>query len=120
MIALQSSLLPAEVPLALATFVFSQQIGGALMTVCGQTIFTNELKENLERLVPTVNAGKIIEAGVTQMRALVNSDELPALLQAYSKSIATTFWFGTGVSILGFVVSYWMGWNDVRPKPKTS
>jgi hypothetical protein len=120
MIALQSSLSPAEVPLALATFVFSQQIGGALMTVSGQTIFTNELKDNLKRLVPTVDAGKIIEAGVTQMRALVNSEELPSLLQAYSKSIGTTFWFGTGMSILGVIVSCWMGLKDVRPKPKTS
>jgi hypothetical protein len=120
MIALQSSLTPTDVPIALATFVFFQQIGGALMTVSGQTIFTNELKDNLKRLVPTIDAGKIIEAGVTKMRALVNSEELPQLLKAYSNSIDTTFYFGTGVSILGVIVSCWMGWKDVRPKPKAS
>jgi hypothetical protein len=119
MIALQSSLLPAEVPLALATFVFSQQIGGALMTVIGQTIFTNELKDNLNSLVPTVDAGRIIEVGVTLMRTLVNAEELPYLLRAYSNSIGTVFYFGTGMSVLGVIVSYWMGWKDVRPKPKT-
>jgi hypothetical protein len=120
MIALQSSLTPTDVPITLATFVFFQQIGGALMTVSGQTIFTNELKDNLKRLVPTIDAGKIIEAGVTKMRALVNSEELPQLLKAYSNSIDTTFYFGTGVSILGVIVSCWMGWKDVRPKPKAS
>jgi hypothetical protein len=120
MIALQSSLLPTEVPLALATFVFFQQIGGALMTVSGQTIFTNELKDNLQRLVPTVDAADVIEAGVTKMRALVNSEELPQLLKAYSNSVGTTFYFGTGMSILGVIVSYWMGWKDVRPEPKAA
>jgi hypothetical protein len=120
MIALQSSLTSTEVPVALATFVFFQQIGGALMTVSGQTIFTNELQGNLKRLVPTVDAGRIIEAGVTHMRALVNSEELPYLLKAYSKSIGTTFYFGTGMSILGVIVSCWLGWKDVRSKPRTS
>jgi hypothetical protein len=120
MIALQSSLLPTEVPVALAIFVFSQQIGGALMTVIGQTIFTNQLRNNLDRVIPTVDATKIIDAGVTQMRSLVNSQELPNLLQAYSDSIGTTFYFGTGMSVLGVIVSCWMGWKDVRPKQKTS
>ncbi|EUC27722.1 hypothetical protein COCCADRAFT_110947 [Bipolaris zeicola 26-R-13] len=120
MIALQSSLLPTEVPVALAIFVFSQQIGGALMTVIGQTIFTNELKNNLKSDLPTVDSKKIIEAGVTRMRGLVNAGELPSLLRAYSDSIGTTFYFGTGMSILGVVVSCWMGWKDVRPKPKAS
>ncbi|KAF2996712.1 hypothetical protein E8E13_005642 [Curvularia kusanoi] len=118
MIALQSNLQPTEVPIALATFVFSQQIGGALMTVIGQTIFTNELKDNLKSLVPTVDAAKIIDAGVTRMRALVNSQELPLVLKAYSNGVATTFYFGTGMSVLGVIVSCWMGWKDVRPKIK--
>ncbi|XPS95368.1 hypothetical protein M3J09_004659 [Ascochyta lentis] len=120
MIALQNSLLPTEVPVALATFVFSQQIGGALMTVVGQTIFTNELKTNLKRFLPDVDAARIIEAGVTKMRTIVTSEELPSLSKAYSSSIGTTFYFGTGMSILGVIVSCWMGWKDVRPKPKTS
>lgn len=118
MIALQSNLQPTEVPIALATFVFSQQIGGALMTVIGQTIFTNELKDNLKSLVPTVDAAKIIDAGVTRMRGLVNSQELPLVLKAYSNGVATTFYFGTGMSVLGVIVSCWMGWKDVRPKSK--
>lgn len=118
MIALQNSLLPTEVPVALATFVFSQQIGGALMTVIGQTIFTNELKDNLGRYAPTVDAAEIIKAGVTHMRAIVSTENLPDLLKAYSKSIGSTFYFGTAMSILGVVVSCWMGWKDVRPKPK--
>lgn len=120
MIALQSNLMPAEVPLALATFVFSQQIGGALMTVMGQTIFTNELKDNLKSLIPSVDAVEIIDAGVTRMRVLVNSEQLPKVLTAYSKSIGVTFYFGTGMSILGVIVSCWMGWKDIRPKPKAS
>lgn len=119
MIALQNSLLPTEVPVALATFVFSQQIGGALMTVIGQTIFTNELKENLESFVPTLDAAEVIKAGVTQMRKLANLEELPKLLNAYSESVGSTFYFGTAMSILGVIVSCWMGWKDVRPKPRT-
>jgi hypothetical protein len=120
MIALQSNLQPTEVPIALATFVFSQQIGGALMTVIAQTIFTNELRDNLRRLVPTANAVEIIDAGVTRMRSLVSSVELPKVLEAYSNGVATTFYFGTGMSVLGVIASFWMGWKDVRPKPKAS
>lgn len=90
------------------------------MTVIGQTIFTNELKDNLKNLVPTIDAAKIIEAGVTRMRGLVSSEELPKVLTAYSDGIATTFYFGTGMSVLGVIVSCWMGWKDVRPKPKVS
>jgi hypothetical protein len=120
MIALQNGLPPAEVPIALAVFVFSQQIGGALMTVIGQSIFTNELKVNLENFVSAEKAARIIKAGVTHMRTLVNAEELPKLMDAYSDSVASTFYFGTAMSILGVIVSCWMGWKDVRPKPKTA
>lgn len=116
MIALQSNLQPMEVPIALATFVFSQQIGGALMTVIAQAIFTNELRSNLKSLLPTIESDRIIEAGVTRMRSLVNTEELPWLLRAYSNGVATTFYFGTGMSIMGVFVSFWMGMKDVRPK----
>lgn len=89
------------------------------MTAIGQTIFTNELKDNLARYVPTADAENVINAGVTRMRSVVNVEELPDLLKAYSKSIGGTFYFGTAMSILGVIVSCWMGWKDVRPKPKS-
>lgn len=116
MIAVQNTLLPAQIPTAMSTFVFCQNLGGALMTVVAQTIFTNSLKTTLREYAPTLNAGAIIRAGSTAMRNLVTREELPRLLEAYSKSVGRTFYLATATAVSGVFVSYWMGWRDVRAK----
>lgn len=116
MVAVQNTLLPAQIPTAMSTFVFCQNFGGALMTVLAQTIFTNSLKKTLEEHAPSLNADAIIAAGSTQMRSAVPPSDFRGLLQAYSESVSRTFWLATATAITGFFVSYLMGWRDVRRK----
>ncbi|KAE8849753.1 hypothetical protein PTNB85_00169 [Pyrenophora teres f. teres] len=116
MIALQNSLPPARIPTAISTFVFCQNLGGALFTMIAQTVFANSLKTKLSEDAPTIDAGAIIRAGSTKMRTLVTSEQLPQLLEAYSSSIRRTFILGTATSIVSLLVSCFMGWKDIRHK----
>lgn len=114
MVAVQNTLSPEHIPTAMATFVFCQDFGAALMTVIAQTIFTNGLKTELAEHAPTLDARAIISAGSTAMRSLVSGDELPSLLSAYSEAVASTFYLATATSLAAFFVSYLMGWKDIR------
>ncbi|KAI1562597.1 AraJ Arabinose efflux permease, partial [Pyrenophora tritici-repentis] len=116
MIALENSLPPARIPTAISTFVFCQNLGSALFTIIAQTVFANSLKSKLSEDAPTIDVGAIIRAGSTKMRTLVTSEQLPQLLEAYSSSIRRTFILGTATSIVSLLVSYFMGWKDVRHK----
>jgi len=116
MIAAQNTLAPAQIPTAMSTLVFSQNLGGALMTVIAQTIFTNSLSRTLHEYAPKLDASAIIKAGSTAMRSLVSANDLPHLLKAYSESSSRTFYLTTAIAMAGFFVSYWMGWKDIRVK----
>lgn len=57
----------------------------------GQTVFQDRLKANLSKVVSNTVVEEIISAGATNIDSLVSSDELPAVIQGYSKSITQVF-----------------------------
>lgn len=116
MIAIQNVLSPAQIPMAMSTFVFSQNFGGALFTALAQTIFANSLKSTLRNQTPALDADAIIAAGSTKMRDIVDVAQRAGLLDAYSESLSRTFWLVMGMALVSLAVSLGMGWKDVRPK----
>jgi hypothetical protein len=117
-IAIQNSLSPKQVPVAMALAIFSQTLGSSIFLSLAQTIFTNGLVSNLATSAPGVNPRTIINAGASGIRAAVSHAQLPGVLLAYNKAINETFYLAAGASVAIFTFAWGMGWKSIK-KPKT-
>ncbi|KAI0023437.1 efflux pump [Xylariomycetidae sp. FL0641] len=100
----------------MALVVFAQTLGPALVLVVCNVIFDSSLKSLLQDKAPHADVSAIIRAGATGFRAIVQRDDLPAVLDAYAVSIDRVFYFVAAVASAGIVVLWGMGWHDLRTK----
>ena len=115
-IAVQNTLPPAQLPLAMALVMFSQSMGAALFLSFSSTIFTNSLKTLIPKYAPSVNAQSIIDAGATLSRKDIPGTDLIGVLIAYAKSVDRVFYLTAGMGVGCFVFAWGMGWKDIRKK----
>ncbi|GES63161.1 MFS toxin efflux pump [Aspergillus terreus] len=116
LMAVQASLPFPDIPTATALMMFAQTLGGAIFCSVGQNIFTNQLLKNLMHDVPSVNAPQVIGAGATELRNVVPVEQLPAVLQAYSRAITETFYVCVATAVLSFVGACLVKWVSVKGK----
>lgn len=116
MIAVQHSLAPAQIPVAMSLLIATQTYFGALALSFADTIFINSLRSIVRNTVGGDNANAIAHAGAYAFRSIVPEGDLPAVLLAYSKSINRVFYMCIGLAVVCFVVSWGLGWVDIRQK----
>ncbi|EAU32610.1 conserved hypothetical protein [Aspergillus terreus NIH2624] len=116
LMAVQASLPFPDIPTATALMMFAQTLGGAIFCSVGQNIFTNQLLKNLMHDVPSVNAPQVIGAGATELRNVVPVEQLPAVLQAYSRAITEAFYVCVATAVLSFVGACLVKWVSVKGK----
>jgi hypothetical protein len=119
-LAVQNSLLPSEIPIAMALLMFSQTFAGSLFLTFAATIFTNSLKTLIPEYAPEVDAQALITAGATGFRSLISGTELAQVLIAYAKSVDRVFYLITGGAFGCFAFSWAMGWKDIRKRKAVS
>ncbi|KAF3054874.1 putative HC-toxin efflux carrier TOXA [Daldinia childiae] len=119
-LAVQNTLPPAQISIAMAFLMFSQNFGGALFLSFAETIFSNSLKTLIPEYAPSVDPETIINAGATGFRSIISSAEIANVLVAYSKSIDRVFYMTAGMGVLCFVFSWGTGWKDIRKKNEVS
>jgi hypothetical protein len=100
--------------------VFAQTFGGALFLAFAQTIFSHGLTSNLAKYAPTVNPETVITAGVTALRHTVTKEQLPGVLEAYSKAVNHIFYLATGSAVAWFAFSWGTGWYSVKKKKEAA
>lgn len=120
LIAVQNSINLKFVPVAMSLLTFGQTFGGAVFLAIGETILSNQLRANIPKYAPGVNTAAIIAAGGSgpAVRAAVGNDPagLAGTLLAYSKSVDAVYWFAVGAAGLMFLLSWCIGWKDIRKK----
>ncbi|KAI0104436.1 putative MFS multidrug transporter [Daldinia grandis] len=119
-LAVQNTLPPAQISVAMALLMFSQNFGGALFLSFAETIFSNSLKTLIPEYAPSVDPEAIINAGATGFRTVISPTEIANVLVAYSKSVDRVFYMTAGMSVLCFVFSWGIGWKDIRKKNEVS
>ncbi|KAK1480917.1 major facilitator superfamily transporter [Colletotrichum tamarilloi] len=115
-IAVQANIPPATLSVSMAMLVFMQTFGGAIFLTAGEVIFSEGLGKNLAKYAPAVDVKTVLAAGGTGFRTVVPESDLPGVLVAYSKSIGEVFYLMIGIGGLAFVLSWGMGWVDIRKK----
>jgi hypothetical protein len=119
-VAIQNTLPASMISISMSLLTFTQTLGGAVMLTCGETIFTNSLRETIPTYANGVNPEAIIAAGATGFSDIItNPTQLAGVLIAYSKSIDRVFYLAIGCSCACFFCAWGMGWKDIRKKSKT-
>ncbi|KAH8688640.1 MFS transporter [Talaromyces proteolyticus] len=116
MLAVQAAVSSLDAPSATVIIVFMQTLGGALFISVAQNIFHNKLLVLLAREAPDVDVGKVVSAGATGLRAVVDEDALPAVLDAYSGAITYSFYVAValaGIAILGALPMQWLSLKKI-------
>ncbi|KAK4032637.1 major facilitator superfamily-domain-containing protein [Parachaetomium inaequale] len=112
-VSVQEEVPAEEVATGLAIVNLFMNLGSAVAVSLGQTIFQSYLPRLLAQYAPGVDAGSVINAGATNIRGLVSSEELPGLLVAYNKALALMFYLPAACSALACLVGAGLGWGKL-------
>ncbi|KAJ5936353.1 hypothetical protein N7454_004988 [Penicillium verhagenii] len=112
-IAVQTCLDPVDVPIGASLLMFSQQLNGAIFMGIAETLFSNFLKENLEK-VSGIDAAAVIKAGATSLREYVPESKMSAVLDGYSDAVTRTFILAIVMACLSIFPALAMEWKSVR------
>ncbi|KAL9607326.1 MAG: hypothetical protein Q9167_007752 [Letrouitia subvulpina] len=119
-IAVQNTVPPPVLPIAMALTIFSQSFGAATFLSFAETIFRNSFGTLIPQYAPTVNPQSVIDAGATKFRKIVSRTDLAGVLVAYAKSIDRVFYLAAAMGAGCFVFAWGMGWKDLRKPTEVS
>ncbi|KAF7590250.1 hypothetical protein BBP40_003134 [Aspergillus hancockii] len=114
MIAIQNAVIADEVSTAMAIMTCAQTLGGAVFLAVAEVIFAQALRTKLPQYAPTVTPETVIAAGATGFRDVVAAQDLPGVLDAYSKSVDQVFYLNIGLSVAQFVFAWGVGFKNVK------
>ncbi|KAL6713714.1 hypothetical protein ACLMJK_008206 [Lecanora helva] len=117
-IAVQNTVPPQVLPIAMAVIFFSQSFGAAVFLSFAETIFSNSFSTLLSERALTANSQAIIDAGATGFRKFVSKTDLVVVLAAYAKSIDRVFYLAAGLGACCFLCAWGMGWKSLKPAKK--
>lgn len=116
-IAAQTVLERRDVASGAALMLFAVQLGGAIWTSVGNTVFNNKLVAGLSATTG-LNAQAIVQAGATNLRHVVPAADLPAVLIQYSDALRACFYTGVAAGCVAIFGALAMEWRSVRkPQP---
>lgn len=90
----------------------------AIFVTIANTIFQESLKSNILSNAPGVSPEAAIAAGggaeAVRQLAPPGSDLLEGVLLSYSNSVSDVIYLMLALTVVGFFVSFGMGWVDLR------
>jgi hypothetical protein len=94
---------------------FSQQLGGAIFASAGQNVFANDLKKGLSS-IPGVDAGSILNIGITELAKSVPATQLHEVILKYSHALTRAFLMATIIGPLALLGAFTMEWVNIKKK----
>lgn len=117
-LAAQTVLKRVDVPTGLALMVFMQTMGGAIFISVGQNILTSNLVSGITQIVEGVDPAMIVNTGATELRHLVPTDQLPAVLEVYNHALRQVFLISAGLSSAAILGALGLEWKSVKKDKK--
>ena len=119
-IAVQNTVAPQQLPIAMALITFSQSFGASLSLSFAETIFGNSFATLIPQYAPSVNSQSVIDAGATAFRDIVSGSDLAGVLTAYAISIDRVFYMAAALGAGCFAFAWGMGWQNMRKQKAVS
>lgn len=120
-VAIQNNLTGPLAAIGTSLLTFVQILGGSVILSMGQTVFTASLRDTVPVYATGASAAQVIAVGATGLReTFTNPEVLAGVLLAYSKSIGRVYYLAIGCSGAAFLLSFGMGWKDIRQKEEAA
>lgn len=116
LIAVQTTLATADVPIATAIVMFSQTLGGALFISVGQNVFTNQLIKHLKAVVPELDTSLVLRTGATELKNAIPERFLPGVLSAYNLALTQTFYVSVATASMSIIGALFIEWKSMKGK----
>ncbi|KAL6716123.1 hypothetical protein ACLMJK_005689 [Lecanora helva] len=112
-LAAQAVLAKNDVPTGVALIMFCQQLGGAIFVSIDQNILSNELAKGLAG-VGNIQPSKVVSVGATELRKVVDTADLKAVLSTYNGAVVKVFEAGLALACLSVLGSAAMEWKNIK------
>lgn len=109
-----------DMPIATTLLLFGQTLAGAIFLPVCQSVFQNQLVSYLHEYAPNANSKGIIESGITGLREIVSSEQLPSVLTAYNKALTQSFYVAVAMSSLSILGPVWLDRVSLKGSQKTT
>lgn len=116
MIAVQSIVALADVPVATAIVSFCQLLGGAVFISVGQNVFSNELQNGLIDRGINASSSLLQNVGATQLVNFFGPEEQGLVKVIYNDALTKTWYIPTALSALSMVGAVGMEWKSIKSK----
>jgi hypothetical protein len=116
LVAVQTALPAADVPIGTAIMMFTQTLGGALFISVGQNVFTNQLIKNLASVVPDLDSKLVLTVGATELKHAIPAQFLPGVLTAYNLALTQTFYVSVAAGALSIIGAAFVEWKSMKGK----
>jgi hypothetical protein len=115
-IAAQTVLAPEDINTGIAAIQFAQNLGPALFVPVAQTIFSNQLKVDLTKILPNLNATSLESMGFGDLKSQIGEQNLNLALRGYDTALTQTFYLAVALTCATLVGSLTMEWKSVKEK----
>ncbi|CAO1620810.1 unnamed protein product [Parajaminaea phylloscopi] len=112
-LAIQTCLRGPDVPIGIAANFFVNQIGSAIFVSVGQNILVNKLASGLQG-IPGVDAAALSHGGATDIRSMVSSEALPAVIRAYNLALRNVWYAGVAMLCLMVFALPLVEWKSMK------
>ncbi|KIW68756.1 hypothetical protein PV04_04678 [Phialophora macrospora] len=114
----QAIVKPSDLSSVSAIILFFQTIGGAVFISAAQAGFTNKMLHQLPSKAPTVDAGKVLATGATDLRRVFTPAQIPGILDAYMDGLRVPFIIAIACACLTFLIAFAPRWESIKGKVK--
>jgi hypothetical protein len=109
--------LPMElVPAGTALLVFCQTLGASIFVSVAQNQFQNKLIGDIHHFAPSLDPRVVINAGATNLSAIVSANLLSFVVRAYNDALTETFLVALIVACLTLLGALAIEWKSVKGK----
>ncbi|KIA75455.1 MFS toxin efflux pump [Aspergillus ustus] len=116
LVVVQATLTAHTISSGTALVTLTQGLAGALFNFVAQSVFQTKLVQALFAEAPSLDAGKIAEAGATVVRDIVDPDMVPAVLRAYNYAITRVYLVGAALAAAALLGVVPIRWGSVKGK----
>ena len=114
--AAQTVLSNDEAGVGIALVTFFQFFGSSIFLAIAQAVFSNTLTTEIAMRAPGVNVQGLLHIGTSEVRGFVTKEQLPEVLAAYDRAIASTFYVAAAASACGVLAAATGEWRSVKGK----
>jgi hypothetical protein len=116
LVAVQTVLPAADIPIGTSLMMFSQTLGGALFISVGQNVFTNSLIKNLKTVVPDLDVNIVLTVGATELKNQIPQQYLAGVLSAYNLALTQVYYVSVATATMSIVGAAFVQWKSMKGK----